>query len=571
MRLAVPSLIKRGNIYYFRCRIPQEYCAGKTKEIKISLQTSDLKTAATACKLAVDKFKSLIETGACEMLPFAEIRKIMDDFIRETLEGQSRHIAGFGPICNDTRHDSAGFMLRLCNQAEQGLENNNLDVLDARNQAASLLGGIPHDPEDLALAAREFLNSMLYLGRIQRERLLNARHSVEFSKEDYARVLGRDYPSARQVVDTEAYQKLGDLVSQYLAAPTHKWCIKMADDVRNTLELLCEHFKPETDIRALNRRAMLQFRDEILMAIPSRRNVLPKYKGKTLAQLLACKGAVKLSRRTVNHNIARLSGFFTWCTDRMYLESNPVSNIQLKITGRASAERSIYSKDDLIKIFTHLRQDRLKAWAPFKLWITLIMFYSGCRQNEICQLYTSDIILVDNIPCFNLAENEETGARLKTEQSIRVVPIHPVLAQLGFFEYVLTCMGRGKIRKPVQLWPHLRYSPKEGYARRYRTFFEDFNRKFITDEKGKTCHSLRHTFIDNLKQQEVPEYIVSAIAGHSGGDIKITYNRYGKTLNVKVKMDTMCKFNPGIDIFAILGKRPLPGDVIDKQLSKIFP
>lgn len=63
---------------------------------------------------------------------------------------------------------------------------------------------------------------------------------------------------------------------------------------------------------------------------------------------------------------------------------------------------------------------------------------------------------------------------------------------------------------------------------------------------------MRHNFIDNLKQKEVPENIVSEIAGHSNGSI--TYRRYGKALNATVKRDAMLKLDFGFNIFDITGR-----------------
>ena len=113
------------------------------------------------------------------------------------------------------------------------------------------------------------------------------------------------------------------------------------------------------------------------------------------------------------------------------------------------------------------------------------------------------------------------------------------------------------------------YNPKDGYARRFRVFFEDFNRKYITKEPKKSCYSLRHNFIDNLKQQGIQETIVSEICGHGTGS-KITYRRYGSDLNTELKRNTMKKLNLGFDIFETLGKKPLSDEAVQAQISRFF-
>lgn len=52
------------------------------------------------------------------------------------------------------------------------------------------------------------------------------------------------------------------------------------------------------------------------------------------------------------------------------------------------------------------------------------------------------------------------------------------------------------------------------------------------NEKTKVFHSFRHTFIDSLKQLEVPKEMVANIDGHK--DESMTFGRYGKNYQPKV-------------------------------------
>lgn len=565
MELSVRHLISRSGIYYFRYRLP-----GKNLEIKVSLRTGDLKKAVATGKLASEKLRSLIDSGVARMISKEEIQKRITDFIKNELEEQERHFAGFGPICEGTRADARKSMLKLSDKTEEAILNNDTQAWWGRGMAQELFKDLHPEEAELNVLTRAMLDAMLYLARVQRERLEGKRFSSEFSENDYQTILSGSYPRAQEIIASEHVDAIGDLAKQYLDAP-HQWCVKGALDVKNTLELLCEYYGKDTDIRKLTRREMRNFRDNVLMKLPARRNVLPQFKGMTLQQCLACKDAKTLSLQTVNHRLADLSGFFTWCVEGEYIAANPVSGLQLEINGKVSNERLPYSSEELQKIFTLLREDKLNAWAPFKLWIPLIMLYCGCRQNEVCQLFTDNVLLINGIPCFEFVESEETGARVKNESSIRATPIHPVLLQLGFLEYAAKRKfdRRNKKDTAVQLWPQMDYNPKDGYARRFRVFFEDFNRKYITKEPKKSCYSLRHNFIDNLKQQGIQETIVSEICGHVTSS-KITYRRYGSDLNTELKRDTMKKLNLGFDIFETLGKKPLSDEAVQAQISRYF-
>ena len=370
-----------------------------------------------------------------------------------------------------------------------------------------------------------------------------------------------DTPPVQANQEDDKFEILGDLVQAYLAIP-HGSDAKYNADIVNSLNLLCEWFGRETDIRKLSRREMRNFRDNVLRKLPSNRKKAPALRNKSLSEHLSDTKHKKISVASVNAHLARLSVFFAWCVDVEYIVANPVTGMSIEKTSKASDEREVYSQDELKKIITSLLPKTLIAWAPYKFWIPLIMLYCGCRQNEACQLFVSDIVEVDGVVCFNFTENEETGARIKNSSSIRATPIHPVLLQIGFLEYVVQRIRKTGISdtRKIQLWPECTYDKMNGYARAFRRFFERFNRRYITQNPKRTCYSLRHNFIDNLKQSEIPENVVSEIAGHSNGNI--TYRRYGKTLKATVKLDAMKKLDFGFDIFELTGISPKTDDEI---------
>lgn len=157
MECSVHHLIKRNGIYYFRYRCPVNYLPRKNLEIKVSLRTGDLKKAVTTSKLASEKLRNLIDSGVASMIPLQEIRSRIGNYIRESLEGQERHLTGYGRICDGTRDEARESMLALSRTAEQVLENNDLEVPWARNTANELLKDLTPDEADLNIATREFM------------------------------------------------------------------------------------------------------------------------------------------------------------------------------------------------------------------------------------------------------------------------------------------------------------------------------------------------------------------------------------------------------------------------------
>ena len=563
MAAEIPNLVKRNGIYYFRCRIPSTLTNGRAREVKISLKTGNLTSdlldvilKVTDCsrRVIAESLKTHNQGGANDMNIVTEIRNRITQYINTSLIDQEVYDCEYGATCNASKAEGRKMMLNVCNSVENALKNREIPQW-ATATADSILKDVNIPEQYRNFASQEFLKGFLYYARVRLNSLDWKSFLTEYSLEEYNHALRSDDSSAQVTVENKKIDILGDLVNAYIAAPT-KRCQKLHDDIINSLNLLCEWFGSETDIRKLSRREMRNFRDNVLRKLPANRKKSPGLRDKTLAEHLEDTKHDKISITTVNHHLARLSGFFSWCVDGEYITANPVANMGLESDSKVSEERETYSKEELEKIITSLQQKNLCAWSPYKLWIPLIMLYCGCRQNEACQLFVSDIVEQDGVLCFSFAENEETGARVKNVSSIRTTPIHPVLLQMGFLSYVeqrIKSAGVSDTRK-IQLWPECKYDKMNGYAGAFRRFFERFNRKYITTNPKRTCYSLRHNFIDNLKQSEVSENVVSEIAGHSNG--KITYHRYGKALKATVKLDAMKKLDFGFDIFDVTGLSP---------------
>ena len=563
MAAEIPNLVKRNGIYYFRCRIPSILTNGRAREVKISLKTGNLTSRLLNVIVEVSDYSRRViaeslethnQGDANDMNIVTEIRNRITQYINTSLIDQEVYDCEYGATCNASKAEGRKMMLNVCNSVENALKNREIPQW-ATATADSILKDVNIPEQYRNFASQEFLKGFLYYARVRLNSLDWKSFLTEYSLEEYNHALRSDDSSAQVTVENKKIDILGDLVNAYIVAPT-KRCQKLHDDIINSLNLLCEWFGSETDIRKLSRREMRNFRDNVLRKLPANRKKSPGLRDKTLAEHLEDTKHDKISITTVNHHLARLSGFFSWCVDGEYITANPVANMGLESDSKVSEERETYSKEELEKIITSLQQKNLCAWAPYKLWIPLIMLYCGCRQNEACQLFVSDIVEQDGVLCFSFAENEETGARVKNVSSIRTTPIHPVLLQMGFLSYVeqrIKSAGVSDTRK-IQLWPECKYDKMNGYAGAFRRFFERFNRKYITTNPKRTCYSLRHNFIDNLKQSEVSENVVSEIAGHSNG--KITYRRYGKALKATVKLDAMKKLDFGFDIFNVTGLSP---------------
>jgi integrase len=68
----------------------------------------------------------------------------------------------------------------------------------------------------------------------------------------------------------------------------------------------------------------------------------------------------------------------------------------------------------------------------------LIGYFTGARTNEMAQLDTADIRLIQGYQCIDFCADDPKipeAKRIKTGEA-RHVPIHPRLIKLGFLDYV---------------------------------------------------------------------------------------------------------------------------------------
>ena len=267
-------------------------------------------------------------------------------------------------------------------------------------------------------------------------------------------------------------------------------------------------------------------------------NLHKRYPDQTVQQLLDRTDIVPMSTKSVNKHVGGVGGLLRYCLDLGIVTVNYATGLKLSEKGRVDEERSSYSVDDLKSIVSNLPR---KPTLPERFWIPLIGCYSGMRLNEICQLYVDDVLQVEGIWCFSI--NGAKDKRLKNTASERMLPVHPKLVELGFLEHC------EKIRKTAapRLWTNLTWMDVHGYSNGFGSWYQRFNRKYVTDDPKKVFHSFRHLVTDTLKQAGVQDSLIAELIGHSHGNHAMTMSRYGKRYQPRVLLEAMMHLEYGIE------------------------
>lgn len=301
-----------------------------------------------------------------------------------------------------------------------------------------------------------------------------------------------------------------------------KWSPDTQRLVTGVKKLLFLYFKEDTPVYKITRDNLLEFRD-LLYKIPTKLAQKSRYKDKSLSQILKLgEKDDKLSEPTIQKYMIRVIQFFNYCFDSGYIGKSITAKMNVKIDIDPS-ERAVlpYEASEARKIFEIVTSIKRSGKSPSSrieaselYYVTMIAAYSGMRIKEITQLHKEDIVLKDGIYCFNINTND--GKTTKTKNSIRFVPIHSKLIDLGLLEYV-NSKKNGNIFK---------VSNKD-FSEIFRS---QIQRKFIDKDSKKTFYSFRHYFIDYLVQREVEANLIAQIVGHEK-QYKILLNTYAKPIN----------------------------------------
>ena len=246
--------------------------------------------------------------------------------------------------------------------------------------------------------------------------------------------------------------------------------------------------------------------------------------------------APKLSARTINEKyLAFVQVVFSYAVNNGLVEVNPCTGVRAASNTTELEDVSVlpFSKEDLSVIFQRSglyhphgcgAVGRLYASKTKLLdyrWLVLLALYTGARIEELAQLDRQDVRQEAGVWFIHIRAEMATGRRVKNRASIRKVPLHSRLLELGFLDFARQGEGTGK------LFPLL--SDKQDGGKRSNAFSQWW-RRFLASldlENGdrKHFHSFRHTFKRTMRDAGIDGKLTDALQGHAGTSIADSYGR----------------------------------------------
>lgn len=244
-----------------------------------------------------------------------------------------------------------------------------------------------------------------------------------------------------------------------------------------------------------------------------------------------------------------LQKFFNWAmAGGMYI--HPKNPVQQKFAGKDEIRDETkswaeFTEDDLKKLFGTKYLENLGA-KPDWYWLPLMALLSGARLGEIAKLAVDEFVEIEGIHCYKIVR-----ASAKNRASIRTIPVHSRLIELGLLEYVQAMRDRGEKRFVAR--DTLEKNKSKSTGKMWGIHVSDVG---ITDDT-KVFHSFRSTAITDLHNTDAGHATIQRTTGHATEGTSGAHGGYVRGVKLIKLKETIEKLEyPVIDFASLKLKDP---------------
>ena len=241
-------------------------------------------------------------------------------------------------------------------------------------------------------------------------------------------------------------------------------------------------------------------------------------------------------------------GFFEWAQASGYYPAgdNPASgHITYSIREKRARKKFGFKPYDAHQVQALFEPAAFESLPYNARWASVIGLYTGARASEVGQLLTADIFEEEGVPCLRISDEGE-HQKVKTEVSLRTVPIHPDLVALGFLDWVARLREAGGER----LFSAAKANAKNGQGnwitKAFGRHLEVVGKQWPKGKRG--FHSLRKTVIQSLQGAGVVSELRAQLVGHELDDEH--HATYSRLFTIREKLYGIGGFSPGLSTLA---------------------
>ena len=547
-----------GNTYYFRSRIPIDLIEhfGGLSEFRVSLKCA-IKSRSIRTSKILDKIVSKIFEEIREGMKSLDINDIKE-ILRIEIRKQILHAHRVREGTNRWDEDGINRSLESIQLKESNLkETLKSDSKSYKEEVESKLEGILDsldiDVQKNSLEFQKLRNNFIDLYLLRHDWMRELVNQTGKSDDDFRRnaqekvgmslfpeLQETSFEEIRENFKKTVFEKnssvsdVGSLTTNSNIFFERKKIegkkIKEIESDKRILEEFIE-IVGDIDFSSVTKKEVSRYID-VQTKLPPNRKKSPKYRDLSINEVVDKNLSQKETQtpQNINKRLSKLTVFGNWGVRQGLLINNPFSGMKFSVKKQPN-KREPFTKEELRKIlkpetyhswsinFTHpFRKQRVSNQMPY-YWVFLLGIFSGMRTNEMCQIRVIDIKKVDKIWFMFVEDSEET--KVKTENAIRKVPVHPQLIELGFIDYVGTLKKQKKGRVFWELT-----EDRDGFASHLS---RHYNQRVLPNlgvwkKYTKVLYCTRHTFINKLYTERVDENVIKVLVGHEKG---FTMKQYG--------------------------------------------
>lgn len=521
--MGTPYLQRRGNVWTFRRVLPKHLRSlfGRG-EIKASLHTERRAVAEARCRDLACAFDCLIAAIEMKTLSRSQIDALVQAYFqREWAEANE----GVGFPDDPYDPDRARLAKQKAGRLYARLSTREVDE-STKSVAEGLLAEGGHTVGDLSPEDFDHLCYGLLRARTEKWRIVSAIADgrLDLAKPNDPLFQNVPHPVFGSGGCDPASKTIADAVKEHLERGKRRMAGKTLEDKKRALDWFVEFVGPNHTLQNVTKDHIRNFRDA-LEKLPARFTIRPEFKGKTLQQLAQVPGAERIKPATALKLFTHVRVFFKEAEAEGLINEAPIGSINVSVKKALEQPRIPFQDEDLQRLFSspvwtghapnRLHEPGSVLTRDAKYWMPLIALFSGLRLAEIAQLRLGDVLRTKKGTWYfdvNAGQGEKT---LKTGTSVRKVPLHPVLENLGFLAHVEENRTRGHERVFPDVKPYLRTNGDQDFGHAFSKWFARYLDHIGLTDRRLTFHSFRHSFADALRRGNVDDARVKALIGHA--------------------------------------------------------
>jgi hypothetical protein len=215
----------------------------------------------------------------------------------------------------------------------------------------------------------------------------------------------------------------------------------------------------DLDVGQINKRHVREFREAAQLVPKLRAGKLIKAR---LPELVEWSrehpGTPCIGAATINKWLTCLQGVLNWAHKNGVIPeevhwADPVTGMRLK---EPRSKRRPWEAEELLLLFgssIYRREERPRGGkGEAAYWLPLLALFSGARLNELAPMCANDVKqdTASGVHFVTVVEDDEAGRSVKTENSLRAIPIHPELLRIGFLKFADQRRKADGLRNPRQ-------------------------------------------------------------------------------------------------------------------------